>query len=161
AKERGRAREGRKPSRQRWLSSLSNDTMLEAAHFGKLLSFVFWAQKQLLSSKIQRYIKSLCIALRTLRKFEGNRDQLKPQVPTPLELLPPSLACARFALNSACGSGFALLAVTVRPPPVASAAQWLHCFFSDKVKFKLRFAEIRKKSSSVCLMRTAPFVMSL
>ena len=52
-----------------------------------------------------------------------------PQVPTPLELLPPSLACARFALNSAYGSGFALFAVTVRPPPVTSAAQWLHCFF--------------------------------
>ena len=48
AKERGRARVHSPkamccgtPSRQRWCSSLSNDTILEAVHFRKLLSFAF------------------------------------------------------------------------------------------------------------------------
>ena len=48
----------------------------------------------------------------------------------PLELSLFPLPALGLRSTPPYGSGFALSAVTVLPPPVASAAQWLHCFFS-------------------------------
>ena len=80
----------------------------------------------------ERKLSSKCTAS-SIVSFERDGHQLH-RCSTTHRLLrvfssSPTLPCGSSIRAQFAGSQFALLAVTVRPPPVASAAQWLHCFF--------------------------------